>query len=195
MSIDSALIVRRERLPGAAELAAAIAEAGVSVTFPDGFRLDEWQGGWLPVTVDGELSGFEYYPGPPEPEEELPPSALQYGDYLLRFAAGSGLSAETASLMHRALARWGAAGWIDGQVIEPAELAEDVDVETLDPELRALVQGTPAERAAAMEAYVDRHAAATPPRRTGLSDGLRPLIIPAIIVLVFAAIFLWIQLT
>ena len=58
MSVDSALIVRKAGLPAAAELVAAIAETGVSLTFPADFTLDQNVGGWLPVTVDGAESGF-----------------------------------------------------------------------------------------------------------------------------------------
>ena len=60
MSIDSALIVRRTALPTAERLAADIAETGVTVAFPADFALDRNVGGWVPVTVDGQQSGFRF---------------------------------------------------------------------------------------------------------------------------------------
>jgi hypothetical protein len=60
MSIDSALIVRKTALPTVQQLTADIAETGVTMAFPADFSLDRNVEGWVPVSVDGEPSGFNY---------------------------------------------------------------------------------------------------------------------------------------
>ena len=198
MSVDSGLIVRRDALPEPAELAAATKElTGVTVVFHSDFRLADWGGGWVPVTVDGEESGFEYYPGPLGEAEELPDGAQEHGDHLLWFVARGALSAQTVSLLQRTLAaRWNAAGLIEGELFPPGDMAvESEPPADMDPDLAATMTGTPKERAAAMERYVAKHyppIPVDPHART--KDLLKQLIVPILIFAALGGFYLWSQL-
>ena len=195
MSIDSALIVKRDTLPTTAELAAAIAETGVSVVFPDDFALTQTSAGWVKITIDGEETGFDFAVDPiADLEEPLPAKARRYGDTLLSFGARGSLSAETVSLIQRVMgARWRAAAWIEEELVTPGDLGSDfTPPEDMDPDLAATMRGTPAERAAATQRYVDKfYPPVEPDRKAQVAAFLRPLIIPLIIVAVFLAIFVW----
>jgi hypothetical protein len=73
---------------------------------------------------------------------------------------------------------------------------ESVPSADLDPDLAATLRGTPAERAAAMDRYVAKHyPRATAARGGDVMNVVKPLIIPAIIVLLAAILFAWIKLT
>ncbi len=198
MSVDTGLIVRRNALPSPEELAAATKEmTGVTVVFHPDVRFADWAGGWVPLTVDGEESGFELYSGPLDGEDELPKGAARYGDHVLWFVARGPLSAETASLLQRVLAaRWKAAGLMEGEIVPPGDMAaESTPPADMDPDLAATLVGTPKERAAAVERYVAKY---RPPSRhdpyAGLENTLKPLVIPLIILVVFGGIYLWTQL-
>ena len=195
MSIDSALIVKRGTLPTTADLAAAIGEIGVTVVFPAEFELDQTSGGWVKVTIDGEVTGFNYAVDPiADLEEPLPAKARRYGDTLLSFGARGSLSAETVGLIQRVMgARWRAAAWIEEELVTPRNLASDfTPPEDMDPDLAATMRGTPAERAAATQRYVDKfYPPVEPDRKAQVAEFLRPLIIPLIIVAMFIAIFVW----
>jgi len=195
VSIDSALIVKRGTLPTTADLAAAIGEIGVTVVFPAEFELDQTSGGWVKVTIDGEVTGFNYAVDPiADLEEPLPAKARRYGDTLLSFGARGSLSAETVGLIQRVMgARWRAAAWIEEELVTPRNLASDfTPPEDMDPDLAATMRGTPAERAAATQRYVDKfYPPVEPDRKAQVAEFLRPLIIPLIIVAMFIAIFVW----
>lgn len=214
MSIDSALIVRKADLPTVAELVAAVAETGVDLAFPAEFALDQDVGGWLPVAVDGTESGFDYgvHPLADWPEEECPEGALDLGDTVLSFGARGTLSAQTVTHIQQVLGRrWRAALWIEGELLPPedsfgpdASLA-DLHVtasgpviegaEDMDPDLLASMRGTPAERAAATQRYVDKF---YPPverdRRAEIISFLKPLVIPILVFVALGAFYLWSQL-
>ena len=211
MSIDSNLIVRRDTLPTAAALSAAVAETGVELTFPADFTLDQNVGGWLPMTVDGAETGFDYgvFPLSDWPEDERPEGASDLGDTVLSFGARGSLSAHTVNLIQQVLGRrWRAALWIEDEMLAPepdfgpdASLADlhvtnapgaVVAEEDIDPDLAATMRGTPAERAAATQRYVDKfYPPVEPDRKAQVAAFLRPLVIPLIIVAVFIAIFIW----
>lgn len=198
MSVDTGLIVRRDALPAPEELAAATKEmTGVAVTFHPDVRFADWQGGWVPMTVDGEESGFELYSGPLDGEEDLPEDAAEHGDHVLWFVARGPLSAQTASLLQRVLAaRWNAAGLIEGEIFPPADMAvESAPPADMDPDLAATMTGTPKERAAAMERYVAKHyppIPVDPHART--KDLLKQLIVPLLIFAALGGFYLWSQL-
>ena len=214
MSVDSSLIVRKAGLPAAAELVAAIAETGVSLTFPADFTLDQNVGGWLPVTVDGAESGFDYgvFPLSDWPEDERPDGASELGDTVLSFGARGTLSAQTVDLIQQVLGRrWRTALWIEDEVLPPedhfgpgaslAELHVSAEApaiegaEDMDPDLLATMRGTPAERAAARQRYVEKFYP-TPPRdrRAEVIEFLKPLIIPILIFVALGGFYLWSQL-
>lgn len=196
MSVDSGLIVRRDALPTPAELASATqALTGVAVTFPADLHLADWSGGWVPMTVDGQDSGFELYPGKLSDADELPEDASTYGDTLLWFVARGPLSAETVSLLQRVLADgWNAAGLIENEIFPPSELAkESVPPEDMDPDLAATMVGTPAERAAATERYVAKFYPPQPPAAplAQAKSTIQQLILPILILLVLGGLYLW----
>ncbi|QLQ12041.1 MAG: hypothetical protein HZY74_00335 [Brevundimonas sp.] len=195
MSIDSALIVKREKLPSSAELAAAIAETGVVVTFPEGFDLGRTPKDWVTVSVDGETTGFGYaVDAVADLEEPLPAKARRYGDTLLSFGAKSGLSAETVSLIQRVMgARWGAAAWIEEELITPKDLASEfTPPEDMDPDLAATMTGTPAERAAATQRYIEKFYPPVPrDRKAEAVNQIRPLVIPILVLLLLGGLYLW----
>ena len=214
MSVDSSLIVRKADLPPVADLVAAIAETGVAMTFPADFALDQNVGGWLPVTVDGAESGFDYgvFPLTDWPEDERPDGASELGDTVLSFGARGTLSAQTVNLIQQVLGRrWRAALWIENEVFAPeddfgpgasladlhvsAEAPPIEGAEDMDPDLLATMRGTPAERAAALQRYVEK-SYPTPPRdrRAEAINFLKPLIIPILIFVALGGFYLWSQL-
>lgn len=198
MSVDTGLIVRRDALPTAAELAAATEQVtGVTVTFHPDFRFADWGGGWVPMTVDGEESGFELYSGPLAGEDDLPAQAADHGDHVLWFVARGPLSAQTASLLQRVLAaRWDAAGLIEGEIFPPGDVAvESAPPADMDPDLAATMTGTPNERAAAMERYVAKRYPAIPvDPHARAKDLLKQMIVPILIFAALGGFYLWSQL-
>ncbi len=199
MSTDSALIVRKDRLPTRADLTAAIAETGVTIVFPAGFRPDRSADGWLAVTVDGDKTGFDYRVQPLADiaSEDLPDGAADWGDTVLWFGARSSLSAQTVSLIQEVLGRrHEAALLIDGELVPPTALeAAGEPSADLDPDFAATMRGTPAERAAAMERYVAKHYPPVPrDRRAEVMNYLKTLTIPLIVILIFGALFVWTRL-
>ncbi|MDP1631962.1 MAG: hypothetical protein Q8L66_11155 [Caulobacter sp.] len=192
MSIDSSLIVREDTLPTVADLTAAIAETGVEVVFPVDFALNRNVGGWVPITVDGQESGFDYaaYPLSGVGLGELPAGAIDLGDTLLSFGARGTISAETVTLIQQVLGRrWRAALLIEDELLPPEG---DWGPEASLADLHVDQHRSPAERAADVEAYVAQHYPPAPGnQRAEVMNVLRPLIIPVIIILIFAAIFVW----
>jgi hypothetical protein len=199
VSTDSALIVRKDRLPTRADLTAAVAEAGVKIDFPAGFRPDRTAKDWLAVTVDGDKTGFDYRVQrlADIASEDLPDGAADRGDTVLWFGARGSLSAQTVSLIQEVLGqRYEAALLIDGELVPPTALdAAGEPSADLDPDFAATMRGTPAERAAAMERYVAKHYPPVPrDRRAEAMNYLKTLTIPLIVILIFGALFVWTRL-
>lgn len=199
MSTDSALIVRKDRLPTRADLTAAVAETGVKIDFPAGFRPDRTAKDWLAVTVDGDKTGFDYRVQSLADlaPDDLPQGATDWGDTVLWFGARGALSAQTVSLIQEVLGRRSeAALLIDGELVPPTALdAAGEPSADLDPDFAATMRGTPAERAAAMERYVAKHYPPVPrDRRAEAMNYLKTLTIPLIVILIFGALFVWTRL-
>lgn len=214
MSIDSSLIVRRDTLPTAAEVAAAVAETGVELIFPADFAFDQTLGGWVPVMVDGTETGFDYgtFALADWPEEELPGGAEAFGETVLSFEARGSLSAHTVNLIQQIMGRrWGAALWIEDEVVPPdpnfgpgaslADLHVSYEPEAgaaeddIDPDLAATMRGSPAERAAALDRYVAKLYPPVPrDRRAEAVTFLKPLILPILIFLALGGFYAWSQL-
>ena len=199
MSTDSALIVRKGMLPTRAALTAAIAETGVTIAFPAGFRPDRTAEGWLAVSVDGDKTGFDYSVQPltDTPPGDLPEGSADWGDTVLWFGARGSLSAQTVSLIQEVMGRrYEAALMIDGELAPPTaiETAGEPSAD-LDPDFAATMRGTPAERAAAMDRYVAKHYPPVPrDRRAEVMNYLKTLTIPLIVILIFGALFVWTRL-
>lgn len=196
MSTDSALIIHRDALPTAAVLAAAIAETGVVITFPSGFRLDQSPDGWVTATVDGEKTGFDYavHSLREIPQDDLPAGAMDWGDTLLSFSGRGSLSAQTITTIQEVLGRrWRAALVIEDELVTPDELARSGEPsEGLDPDFAATMRGSPAERAAALERYIAKHYPPVPrDRRAEAMNIVRPLVIPMVVLALFGALYLW----
>jgi hypothetical protein len=198
VSIDSALIVRKDRLPTRAALIAAIAETGVSIDFPASFRPDRTADDRLAVTVDGDRTDFDFRVQPLADivSEDLPEGAADWGDTVLWFGARGALSAQTVSLIQEVLGRrYEAALMIDGELVPPtAPAAAGEPPADLDPDFAATMRGTPAERAAAMERYVAKHyppIPVDPHART--KDLLKQLIVPILIFAALGGFYLWSQ--
>ena len=195
MSIDSALIVRKAVLPTAEQLAADIAETGVTVAFPADFSLDQNIGGWLPVTVDGQPSGFNFAVQSMAGIDpaELPEGAGEAGDTLLSFGGQGTLSAQTVTLIQEVLGRRYRA-WL---LIEDELLPPDDSWGPGAPldDLHVDRRGTPAALAAEVEAHVARH---TPPlptaRQLAMQNLLKQLVLFVIIFGALGGFYLWSQL-
>lgn len=192
MSIDSALIVERTALPKAAQLVADMAETGVTVVFPADFELDQNVGGWVPVTVDGEASGFNY--GVQSlagiDPAELPDGAAEAGDTLLAFGAQGSLSAETVTLIHAVMGRRYRA-WllIEDELLPPEDdwgpgaSLDDIHVDR---------RGTPAKLAADVDAYVAQHyPPITPDPHARTKDLLKQVIVPVLIFAALGGFYIW----
>lgn len=195
MSVDSALIVRKTALPTAERLSADIAETGVTVAFPADFAFDRSAGGWVPVTVDGQPSGFRYAVqsiAGLDPAE-LPEGAAEAGDTLLAFGGQGTLSAQTVTLIQEVMGRRYRA-WL---LIEDELLPPDEGWgpgASLD-DLHVTRRGSPAERAADVEAYVARHYPPVPPaRHAAAKELLKQMIVPVLIFLALGGFYLWSQL-
>lgn len=133
MRTYSALIVEKARLPDTATLFRAIADHGAHLSFPGDFRLDRRSGGWVSVQLDGEETGFDYGMDPlgsliGSDDDDLPPRLTAFGDHLLGFEARGRDSAIAVAHVQWALAeRWGAAGWIEEELLTPDEMARDCE--------------------------------------------------------------------
>lgn len=195
MSIDSALIVRKADLPTAAQLAADIAETGVTLAFPAGFALDQDPGGWVPVTVDGQQSGFHYAvqsladldPG------ELPDGAAEAGDTLLSFGGKGSLSAETVLLIQLVMGRrYRACLLIEDELLPPED---DWGPGAPLDDLHVGQRGSPAKLARDVEAHVARHDPPLPTaRQMMVKDLIKQLVVFAIIFGALGGFYLWSQL-
>lgn len=195
MSVDSALIVRRAALPTIEQLTAAIAETGVTVEFPHHFALDQNVGGWVPVTVDGQQSGFDYAVQPLAELDlaELPDGAAEAGDTLLAFGGKGTLSAETVTLVHEVMGRRYRA-WllIEDELLPPEDswgpgaALDDIHVDR---------RGSPAKLAADVEAYVAQHYPPIPrDPHAGTKNLLKQLFVPILIFAALGGFYLWSQL-
>lgn len=195
MSIESALIVRKAALPTAAQLTADIAETGVSLAFPTDFALDQNVAGWVPVTVDGELSGFNYSVQPMAEIDpaELPPGVAEAGDTVLASGGKGTLSAETVTLIHNVLGRRYRA-WllIEDELLPPEDgwgagtSLDDIHVDR---------RGSPAKLAADVEAYVaQRFAPVARDPHAKTKDLLKQLVFPILIFAALGGFYLWAQL-
>ena len=208
MSVDSSLIVRKADLPPVADLVAAAAETGVALAFPADFALDQNVGGWLPVSVDGAESGFDYgvFPLTDWPEDEQPAGASALGDTVLSFGARGSLSAQTVNLIQQVLGRrWRAALWIEDELLPPENdfgpnaslaylhvTAASQAADEMDPDLAATMTGSPAERAAALDRYVAKHYPPAPRNRGAEAVAfLKPLIVPILIFVALGGFYLW----
>lgn len=195
MSVDSALIVRAAALPTAVQLAADIAETGVSVSFPADFALDQNVEGWVPVIVDGEQSGFNYSVQSLAEldHDELPPEAAKAGDTLLAFGGRGTLSAETVTLIHEVMGRrYQASLLIEDELFPPEDSwGPGAPLESIHVDRR----GSPAKLAGEVEAYVAQHYPPLPPaRHAAAKEMLKQLVVPILIFAALGGFYLWSQL-
>ena len=198
MSTDSALIIHRDALPTAEALVAALAEGGVTIVFPAGFNPGQSADGWLQVTVDGEKAGFDYVVTPLHELEAdaLPDGAAAWGDTLLSFGARGSLSATTVTLIQEVMGRhYRAALLVEDELVPPDALARSGETSAgLDPDVVATMRGSPAERAAAMDRYINTFYPSVPRnRRAEAMNYVRPLVIPMIVFALFGALYVWTQ--
>jgi hypothetical protein len=195
MSVDSALIVRRAVLPTIEQLTAVIAETGVIVEFPHDFALDQNVGGWVPLTVDGQESGFNFSVQPLSGVDlaEMPDGVAEAGDTLLAFGGQGTLSAETVSLIHEVMGRRYRA-WllIEDELLPPEDswghgaALDDIHVDR---------RGSPAKLAGDVEAYVAQHYPPIPrDPHARTKDLLKQLIVPILIFAALGGFYLWSQL-
>lgn len=195
MSIESALIVRKAALPTAAQLTSDIAETGVIVVFPSDFALDQNVEGWVPVTVDGEPSGFNYGVQPLAEIDpaELPRGVPEAGDTLLAFGGKGTLSAETVTLIHEVMGRRYRA-WllIEDELLAPEDhWGPGISLDDIHVDRR----GAPGKLAGDVEAYVAQHfppVARDPHAKT--KDLLKQLVVPILIFTALGGFYLWSQL-
>lgn len=194
MSVDSALIVHKATLPTAARLAADLAETGVAVQFPADFALDRHAGGWVPVTIDGQPSGFNFAVQPIGELDpaDLPEGAGEAGDTLLSFGGQGSLSAETVMLIQEVMGRRYRA-WL---LIEDELLPPDEGWGPGAPldEIHVDRRGSPATLARQVEAHVARHYPPAPARHAAARELLRQLVVPLLIFAALGGFYLWSQL-
>jgi hypothetical protein len=195
MSIDSALLVRKVDLPTAAQLTAAIAETGVAVAFPADFALDHNVGGWVPVTVDGEQSGFNYgvWPLAEIDPAELPAGVAEAGDTLLAFGGQGSLSAETVTLIHQVMGRRYRAWLLIEDELLPPEDSWGAGASLND--IHVDRRGSPTKLASDVEAYVAQHfPPLAPDPHAKTKDFLKQLFFPLLIFAALGGFYLWSQL-
>jgi hypothetical protein len=163
MSTDSHLIIFQENVPEVADVVEWCTKFGSIISFPIDFDFRKSFDNFVEIEIDGQKVHFSYaiqsiidyisYC-----EDNLPEKLRRYGDTILSFETRGTLSTESVSLIQRVMAKnCKAAGYLDGEIIHPRTLAKDTVVSTKDiePELAATMIGTPAQRASAIDAYID----------------------------------------
>lgn len=113
---ESALLLDRARVPDAEAIIRQVARHGYSIAFPAGFAVAEGSADWVPVKVNGAVSGFDYgvhsRAGYAADDPEAP-ALPEFGDTVLAFAARqSQTSLLAVALIQRAICELSdAQGW------------------------------------------------------------------------------------
>lgn len=88
MSYDLVVYLKRDNMPAPEAWRSSILEAGFPVALDADFDLDAFSG-FLPCPVEGDMSGFEYYPSRLSPEDALALELAPGIDFSVRFCIGS----------------------------------------------------------------------------------------------------------
>ena len=144
MSTLSGLIMRLERLPSTDELNRAIAGRSIDLKLDAAVRLTPPVTAMIGFTLGGERALFEYGVEPLQDlidAGEAPARAADDGDLVLWFETRGDASMVAAMHVQAVLSeRWGAAGWVEGELIPPARHSADcVDAVRTLPEMRARI--------------------------------------------------------
>lgn len=142
MSTFSGLIIRQDRLPSTDQLNAALANRGFDLQVDPATRLSPPATEMVGAILAGERAFFEYGADPLQPQidaGEAPPDAAAYGDLVLSFETRGDASLIAAMYVQALLSeRWGAAGWVEGELIPPSRHAADcIDAVRTLPEMHA----------------------------------------------------------
>lgn len=171
-----ALVVDRDAVPAVADVVKRLAEHGHAITFPRGFEFTDGDHElWLPVTLDGTRTGFDYGIVPVDSlAGEDPEAAASLGDigsHVLDFGARGQESVRAATIVLRAICELsGASGWVEGEVVPAGDMPRFLtgvaeSAEGLAARLAALPQPTKAQQKAAFKAFMDSRPKAPSPRR------------------------------
>jgi hypothetical protein len=142
MSTLSGLIMRLDRVPRPDELNAALAAKGIDLRLDSSTRLHPPVTAMIGSTFGGERAHFEYAVDPLQPlidAGEAPANAGDFGDSVLWFETRGEASMIAAMHVQALLSeRWGAAGWVEDELIAPMRHAADcADSIRTAPEMRA----------------------------------------------------------
>jgi hypothetical protein len=88
MSYDLNVYLSRERMPTPEDWRSAITRAGFPALLDTEFDIDGFSG-FLPCPVNGETSGFEYYPLNLMEDAEDPEAPVEF-DFSIMFSIGTG---------------------------------------------------------------------------------------------------------
>ncbi len=117
MSLSASdLFLSRAAVPGADAIVRQVASHGYSIAFPAGFSVADGQSDWVPVTVNGALSGFDFGIFPRASyaaDDSEAPAVPDFGDTVLAFAARHNQTSLLAmALVQRAICELSdAQGW------------------------------------------------------------------------------------
>ncbi len=129
MSIDSALIVQRDRIPNTQTVAEAIRGYGHDVLFPEDFEFGvRDEGLWRDVLFDGDQAGFDYVlSGLSDWEDDdVVTFPRNVGDTILEFGARGNASIKLVAHVQRAICELSKArGWIDCELVSTKRMIAD----------------------------------------------------------------------
>lgn len=97
MSVDLNVYLHRASMPNPSDWQEAIRAAGFPVEIDTGFDVDTFTG-FLPCKLDSQLSGFEYFASPLDPEEAMELEAPAGADFSVTFVTHANLRELAASL-------------------------------------------------------------------------------------------------
>lgn len=164
-TMNCALVVHRDAIPPVTDVVARLAEHGHAVGFPRGFEFTAGgRGPWIPITLDGARTGFDYALDPVASlADEVPATAASLsgrGSHVIAFGARGPESVRAVTAVMRAICELsGASGWVEEELIPadamPQFLAGIAESnERLAAQLAAAPQQTKAEKDAAFKAFM-----------------------------------------
>ncbi|KAF0114461.1 MAG: hypothetical protein FD163_989 [Hyphomonadaceae bacterium] len=188
MSVDSELIIFKEKIPDVSEIVSFAAKEGVTLRFPAGFDFKIPTNNYVDYEIDGEkvMFGLALFPitdldfvSSEERMEPLPKKARKYGDTIMSFQTKGTLSGQALHFIQKIFANnFKAAGVFDEEFVTPSDLGKEyVPPADMMPELAATFVGTPKERAIALDKYIVKVQSQIPPIAAEAS-ALRPKIDP-----------------
>ena len=130
MGTSSSLVLHDGHTPSLDAIVSAAAGKGAALAFPRGVELAEWRDLWMPVTLDGVDTGFDFASAATAGEAELPDEVRAAGPTILYFEARDAQSARATDIVREAIASLTPAStWFEtlGVLVGPDGREHDVE--------------------------------------------------------------------